>query len=157
MGIMFGLRLRDEHSIKRIPVSAGSKPARIACSPEIASNWKPSRSRWPVKSAARFSPVGSLPNRTFVSALILRADRVRAASSESYQSNACASSRTSTKAGYQPASSLEGKGSKKAGPTTNLPFSEPGRRLPLSSPTGTRRTTGFDPLAMITSSPLDAL
>jgi len=53
-------------------------------------------------------------------------------------------------------SSLIGRGSKNSGPTRNLPFNDPGWRLPFTSPTGTSRATGFDPRAIITSSPSDA-
>jgi hypothetical protein len=37
-----------------------------------------------------------------------------------------------------------------------LPFNDPGWRLPFTSPIGTIRATGFDPRAMITSSPSEA-
>jgi hypothetical protein len=56
----------------------------------------------------------------------------------------------------QEVSSLIGRGSKNSGPTHNLPFNDPGWRLPFTSPTGTSRATGFDPRAMITSSPSEA-
>src|ERR1700689_4515967 len=56
----------------------------------------------------------------------------------------------------EPDSSLFGRGSKNSGPTRNFPFNDPGWRLPFSSPTGTSRATGFDPRAMITSSPAEA-
>src|SRR5262249_40595778 len=56
----------------------------------------------------------------------------------------------------QVVSSLIGRGSKNSGPTRNLPFNDPGWRLPITSPTGTSRATGFDPRAMITSSPSEA-
>jgi hypothetical protein len=56
----------------------------------------------------------------------------------------------------QDVSSLIGRGSKNSGPTCNLPFNDPGWRLPFTSPTGTSRATGFDPRAMITSSPSEA-
>src|SRR5216684_1355677 len=56
----------------------------------------------------------------------------------------------------QEVSSLIGRGSKNSGPTRNLPFYDPGWRLPFTSPTGTSRATGFDPRAMITSSPSEA-
>src|ERR1700733_14985299 len=56
----------------------------------------------------------------------------------------------------QPDSSFNGSGSKNSGPTCNLPFNDPGWRLPFTSPTGTSRATGFDPRAMITSSPSEA-
>src|SRR5437588_146184 len=74
----------------------------------MASNSSPSRSIWPEKSETRSAPIGSLPSRTLVaisqdeaaltismflvSAMIFRAERVRAGSSESHQSNACVSS-----------------------------------------------------------------
>jgi hypothetical protein len=150
----------------------GSNPARTACSPEIANIWKPSRSTWPVKSAARPSAVGSFPSRTFVaishaeaaltktiflvSAITLLAGRVNAASSEATKAaRGCLTARA-LNASYHSGSSSEGRGSKNAAPTTSVSFIEPGWRLPATSPTGTRRTTGFDPRAMITSSPLAA-
>jgi hypothetical protein len=53
-------------------------------------------------------------------------------------------------------SSLSGSGSKNSGPTLNLPFIDPGRRFFFTSAMGTRRATGFEPRAMITSSPSEA-
>src|SRR4029077_6776737 len=51
------------------------------------------------------------------------------------------------------ASSLSDIGSKNSGPRTNLPFHEPGWRFPFTGPTGTSRATGFEPRAIMISSP----
>ena len=148
----------------------GSRPARMPCSAEIGSNSKPSRSTWLEKSESRSGGRDSLPSRAlmaisqaeaaftitvfFVSATTLRATRVSAGSSDSHHSTACVSSRIRNDH-CQPASSDGGNGLKNSRPTRSLPFSAPGRRLPLTGPTGTRRATGLAPLAMTTSSPSD--